>query len=85
MSVIQLYKERPDTYEREMLGTITEKQLDFLVENLDEEFEEDEECYLSPETLDYLKEQGADSTLITLLEKALTGAQDGIDIGYQVE
>lgn len=85
MSVIQLYKERLDTYEREMLGTITEKQLDFLVENLDEEFEEDEECYLSPETLDYLKEQGADSNLIAILEKALIGAQDGIDIGYLVE
>jgi processive 1,2-diacylglycerol beta-glucosyltransferase len=85
MSVIQLFKERPDTYEREILGTITEKQLDFLVENLDEEFEEDEECFLSSETLDYLKEQGADGNLVAILEKALIGAQDGIDIGYLVE
>ena len=84
MSVIQLFKERPDTYEREILGTITEAQLDFLAENLDEEFEEDEEYFLSPETLDFLKEQGADGALIALLEKALTGAQEGIDIGYMV-
>ncbi len=85
MSVIQLYKERPYTYEREILGTITEKQLDFLVENLDEEFEDDEEYFLSPETLDYLKEQGADRALLAMLEKALIGAEDGIDIGYLTE
>jgi hypothetical protein len=85
MSVIQLYKEHPGTYKREILGTITEEQLDFLVENFDEDFEEDEEYLLGPETMDYLREQGADSELINILEKALSGTQDGIEISYRIE
>jgi len=82
MSAIQLYKEHPDTYAREVVGTITEKQLDFLMENLEVEFEEDEEYFLDADTIDYLKEQGADSDLVAILEKALAGTQDGVDIFY---
>jgi hypothetical protein len=84
MSAIQLYKEHPETFEREILGTITENQLDFLMENLEEEFEEDEEYYLNADTVDYLKEQGADKELIAILEKALTGTPDGVDIFYVI-
>ena len=84
MSAIQLYKEHPDTYEREVVGTITEKQLDFLMDNLEEEFEEDEEYYLNADTIDFLKEQGADSDLVAILEKALAGTQNGVDIFYLV-
>ena len=85
MSVIQLYKEHPETYERIALGTITESQLDFLMENLEEEFDEDEEYLLMPDTIDFLQEQGADRDLLTLLEKALAGARDGVDILYLIE
>jgi hypothetical protein len=85
MSAIQLYKEHPETYEREIIGTITESQLDFLMENLEEEFEEDEEYYLNADTIDYLKEQGADGGLIAILEKALAGTQDGVEIGYTIK
>jgi hypothetical protein len=85
MSAIQLYKEHPETYERIALGTITESQLDFLMENLEEEFEEDEEYLLMPDTIDFLREQGADRDLLYLLEKALTGTQDGVDILYLIE
>jgi len=84
MSAIQLYRELPDAYEREIVGTITEEQLDFLMQNLEEEFEEDEEYYLNPDTVDYLKEQGADAELMAILEKALAGTQDGVDIFYIV-
>ena len=85
MSVIHLCKEHPETYERENVGTITENQLDFLIENLEEEFEEDEEYFLNADTLDYLREQGADSALLALLEKALAGSKDGVEIFYVVE
>jgi hypothetical protein len=85
MSPINLYKENPNTYEREILGAITEDQLDFLEDNLDEVFEEDEEFLLFPDTIDYLKEQGADNELLALLEKALAGTRDGVDILYLVE
>jgi processive 1,2-diacylglycerol beta-glucosyltransferase len=85
MSAINLFKQNPETYERESLGTITEEQLDFLVENLEEEFGEEEEYFLSPDTLDYLREQGADKGLISMLDKALAGNQDGVDIFYTIE
>ncbi len=85
MSTIQLYKENPDTYKREALGMLTGTQLEFLLDNLDEEFEEDEEYLLYPDTVDYLKGQGADQDLIALLEKALGGSQNGIDIVYLIE
>jgi hypothetical protein len=85
MSVIQLYREHPETYASEPLGTITENQLDFLIENLEDEFEHDEECFLSPNTVNYLKNQGADSELISILEKALAGNRDGVEIFYMFE
>jgi hypothetical protein len=85
MSTIQLYREQPKTYEREILGPLTEDQLDFLMENLDEEFDEDMEYFLDQHTLEYLKDQRADNSLLSLLEKALSGYQDGVDILYVVE
>ena len=85
MGVIQLYKEHPETYERIILGTISEKQLDFLMENLEEEFEEDEEYLLMQDTIDFLKEQGVDKDLLAMLEKALAGTKDGVDILYLIE
>ena len=85
MTTIRLYKQNCDTYEREVLGKITEQQLDFLIENLEEEFDEDEECFLNPETLVYLREQGADGELISMLNSALEGCRDGVDIFYLIE
>jgi hypothetical protein len=85
MSVINLFKEHPDTYKREALGLLTEKQLNFLIDNLDEDFEEEEEYLLFPDMLDYLKKQGADKDLLSMLEKALVGARDGIDISFTIE
>jgi processive 1,2-diacylglycerol beta-glucosyltransferase len=85
MGAIQLYKEHPETYERIILGTISEKQLDFLMENLEEEFEEDEEYLLMQDTIDFLKEQGVDKDLLAMLEKALAGTRDGVDILYLIE
>jgi hypothetical protein len=85
MSIIQLYREHPETYASEPLGTITENQLDFLIDNLEDEFEQDEECFLSPNTVNYLRNQGADNELISILEKALAGNQDGVEIFYMFE
>ncbi len=85
MSIIQLYKEHPDTYKRETIGTLTAEQLNFLIENLEDEFEEDEEYILYPDTVDDLKEAGADKDLIAMLEKAVAGTQDGVDILYRIE
>jgi hypothetical protein len=85
MSTIQLYSEHPVTYQRNILGPITEVQLDFLMENLEEEFEEDDDYFLNLDSLNYLKDQGVDKDLLTLLEKALKGNPNGVDILYQIE
>jgi hypothetical protein len=85
MSIIRLYKQDPDTYEREPLGIITENQLDFLTENLEEELEEEEEYWVNQATIDYLRDQGADEGLLQLLAKAVAGSEEGVDIFYQIE
>ena len=85
MSVIHLYREHPDTCKREILGTISEGQLDCLMENVEEEFDEDEEYLLMQDTVDFMKEQGADSDLLAMLEKALAGTEDGVEILYLIE
>jgi len=85
MTVIRLYREHPDTYEREILGILSEGQLDCLMENVEEEFDEDEEYLLMQDTVDFMKEQGADRDLLAMLEKALAGTRDGVDILYLIE
>ena len=85
MSVIQIYKVHSVTSEREVLGTISEEDLDFLADNLQEEFEEDEDYYIDQATLEYLSEQGAGAHLLSVLNGALQDEDEGIEIGYQIE
>ena len=85
MSIIRLNKQNPETYEPESLGSITENQLDFLIDNLEEEFAEDEEYWINQDTIDYLRDLGADEGLLQLLEKAIAGSEEGVDITYQIE
>ena len=66
---------------KETIGEITQEQLDFLRAQLEEEFEGDVEYYLSRDTLDVLRDNGADDELMALLEKAL-GDRDDVDIAW---
>jgi hypothetical protein len=61
------------------IGFITEKQLQFLVDQLEEEHEGDKDYWLNRDTLEILKESGADQQLISLLENAL-GERDEMEI-----
>jgi len=85
MSIINLYKEHPETNKLEIIGAITEDQLDFLNTNFECDFEEDEAYLLDNNTIDFLKIQKADNNLIALLEKALAETKDGVDILYLEE
>lgn len=68
--------------ERNMLiGTISEDQLRFLIEELEEESAEDRDYYLSADTIDMLEEDGADSQLVSLLRSALAG-REGMDVRW---
>ncbi len=58
------------------IGDITEEQLQFLIDHLVEESEEDTDYYLDRATLDMLREKGLDASLLKLLEVALGDRED---------
>jgi hypothetical protein len=63
------------------VGSISEEQLRFLVDQLEEEFEEDRDYYLNQTTLDVMEQKGADPDLIALLRRAI-GDREGIEIEW---
>jgi len=61
------------------LGSISEAQFKFLVDQLEEETMEDNDYAISKTLLDYFESQGADPELVSLLRNALAG-RDEMDI-----
>lgn len=66
------------------IGTITEVQLQFMRDHLEEESPEDTDYYINRATVDMFEVQGADPALVTLLRNALGNRQD-MDIQYVEE
>ena len=64
------------------IGTITDKQLAFLVEQLEEDHEDDTDYFIDRETLELLSDNGADPELLAILEKGL-GDDDEMDISFE--
>ena len=58
------------------LGTITEAQLQFLIDQLEEESRADKDYYINRDTLDLFQGQGIDQALLTLLQQALGTRQE---------
>ena len=54
-----------------LLGSITEEQLKFLIDQFEEESLEDQDYSLTAMTINYLESQGADAELMRLLRSAL--------------
>lgn len=63
------------------VGEISDDQLQFLIDHLEEESLEDQDYYLQRDTVEMLENQGADSRLLEVLRKAL-GDRDGIEIRW---
>ena len=63
------------------LGTITDRQLKFLIDALEEESTADQDYYISADTIEMLEADGADADLVGLLRRAL-GNNEGIDIRW---
>jgi hypothetical protein len=61
------------------VGEISEDQLDFLIDNLEEEWPEDRDYYVNKTMLEMLKQRGADAGLMRLLTDALAGREE-VDI-----
>ncbi|MGD8457352.1 MAG: hypothetical protein PVF83_13305 [Anaerolineales bacterium] len=61
------------------LGSITEEQLQFLIDQLEEEWEEDHDYSITPLLIEAFEAGGADPDLLSLLKKAL-GSRDEVII-----
>jgi len=58
------------------LGQISEAQLQYLIDNLEEEWLEDQDYAITPLLLEYFEGLGADPTLVSLLRDALGGREE---------
>ena len=64
------------------IGSISDAQLKFLVEQLEEEHDDDQDYFIDRETLELLSDNGADPELLAILEKGL-GDDDEMDIAWE--
>lgn len=76
--MVQLY----DTERGNRLGTITDAQLQFLIDQLEEESLADRDYYLSSATVDMLEDNGADAQLVGLLRQVLDG-REGMEVRWE--
>ena len=66
------------------LGSITEEDLQFLIDNLEEEWEEDQDYYLNRQILEMLKGRGISTSLVQMLERAM-GEGDDVEVEWSRE
>lgn len=64
------------------LGSISEAQLKFMIDQLEEESLEDQDYAISPMLLDYFESENADPALVSLLRDAL-GDKDEMEIVWE--
>jgi hypothetical protein len=70
--MISLYDNVTGTF----IGTITEEQLQLLIDQFEEESSTDQDYYINEDELESLQGAGADEALITLLRTALSNRDD---------
>jgi processive 1,2-diacylglycerol beta-glucosyltransferase len=70
--MIELRDKRTDA----LLGTISQAQLQFLIDQLEEEDIEDQDYYINLATLDMFERAGADQELLELLRQGLGTRKD---------
>lgn len=66
----------------QLLGSITEADLQVLVDGLEEESQQDQDYYINQATIDLLADGRATEHLVGLLRRALASG-DGVDIRWQ--
>jgi hypothetical protein len=64
------------------VGMITEDQLQYLIEQLEEESSDDTDYYITRDTLDVFEQNGADPALLAVLRAAL-GTRDDMEIRWE--
>jgi hypothetical protein len=76
--MVELY----DVATNQLIGSITEADLQVLVAALEEESLDDRDYYIDAATIDVVADGKATDHLVTLLRAAL-GAKEGVDIRWQ--
>ncbi len=71
-----------DKHNDRALGEISEGELQFLIDELEEEDRHDKDYYIDAATVDYLVSRNANAHLIALLRSAI-GDSDGADIRWE--
>jgi len=64
------------------IGNITSDQLQFLIDQLEEETDDDRDYWLNRDMLEVFRQAGADPALVDLLEGAM-GERDEMEIVWQ--
>jgi hypothetical protein len=72
MTMIELY----DAATNARLGAITEEQLQFMTDQLEEESLTDQDYYINQATLDTFQKRGAPAGLVELLRQGLAGREE---------
>jgi hypothetical protein len=65
------------------IGTINEKQLQFLIDMLEEEDEDDQDYFIDQDTLELFSDNGCDPELLAMLEGAMEEGEEGVDIAWE--
>jgi len=66
----------------ELLGSITETELQYLEDSLEETSDEDRDYFVDPATIDLLADGRATDHLVHLLKKAV-GSGEGVEIQWK--
>ncbi|MBN2102606.1 galactosyldiacylglycerol synthase [bacterium] len=66
------------------IGTINEAQLQFLIDELEEESSSDQDYYINLTTLDMFEEKGIDRELLQILKNAM-GSREDMEIVWSRE
>jgi hypothetical protein len=77
ISTIRLY----DNDTQIQLGEITECQLQFLIDHLEEESSNDQDYFINADTLEMFAQAGADPALLAILRQGL-GERSGMEIRW---
>ena len=76
--MIDLY----DSETNKLIGSITDAELKFLADALEEESSDDQDYYISPDTIAIMADGQATDHLLGLL-RAAVGTSEGVDIRWQ--
>ena len=65
-----------------LIGTVTDADLQFLIDQLEEEDQSDDDYFIDQATIDLLEKNGASKSLVSML-RAAVGDGEGVEITWK--